>query len=100
LPSSRRRQEFLDAIRGELPEDGILSTRSPSRVCGSVVFPGVQAANLSFAGYQDNLGWGFATALGAQYARPTCRFCQSRATAGFLFTSNELANRHRGTAFP
>jgi acetolactate synthase-1/2/3 large subunit len=48
-------------------------------------------------GYQDNLGWGFATALGAQHARPDVPVVAISGDGGFLFTSNELATamRHR-----
>ena len=48
-------------------------------------------------GYQDNLGWGFATALGAQHARRDVPVLSISGDGGFIFTSNELATavRHR-----
>jgi acetolactate synthase I/II/III large subunit len=48
-------------------------------------------------GYQDNLGWGFATALGVQHARPDAPVVSINGDGGFMFTSNELstAMRHR-----
>jgi acetolactate synthase-1/2/3 large subunit len=48
-------------------------------------------------GYQDNLGWGYATALGAQHARPDVPVLSINGDGGFLFTGNELATavRHR-----
>jgi acetolactate synthase-1/2/3 large subunit len=48
-------------------------------------------------GYQDNLGWGFATALGAQHARPEVPVLAISGDGGFLYTANELATavRHR-----
>ena len=48
-------------------------------------------------GYQDNLGWGFATALGAQHARPDVPVVAISGDGGFMFTANELATamRHR-----
>ena len=48
-------------------------------------------------GYQDNLGWGFATALGAAHARRDVPVLSISGDGGFLFTANELATamRHR-----
>ena len=48
-------------------------------------------------GYQDNLGWGFATALGAQDARRDVPVLSISGDGGFLYTANELATamRHR-----
>jgi acetolactate synthase-1/2/3 large subunit len=48
-------------------------------------------------GFQDNLGWGYATALGAQHARPDVPVLSINGDGGFMYTSNELATamRHR-----
>ena len=48
-------------------------------------------------GYQDNLGWGYATALGAQDARRDVPVLSINGDGGFLYTGNELATamRHR-----
>jgi len=48
-------------------------------------------------GYQDNLGWGFATALGVQDARPDVPVLSISGDGGFLYTANELASavRHK-----
>ena len=48
-------------------------------------------------GYQDNLGWGFATALGAQDARRDVPVLSISGDGGFMFTANEMATavRHR-----
>ena len=47
--------------------------------------------------YQDNLGWGYATALGAQHAKPDVPVLSINGDGGFLYTGNELATaiRHR-----
>jgi acetolactate synthase I/II/III large subunit len=42
-------------------------------------------------GYQDPLGWGFATALGVQHARPDVPVVAISGDGGFLFTATELA---------
>ena len=54
-------------------------------------------ARFSRPGYQDNLGWGYATALGAQHARPDVPVLSINGDGGFLYTGNELATamRHR-----
>jgi acetolactate synthase-1/2/3 large subunit len=42
-------------------------------------------------GYQDNLGWGFATALGVKDARREVPVVAISGDGGFLYTANELA---------
>jgi acetolactate synthase-1/2/3 large subunit len=46
-------------------------------------------------GYQDNLGWGYATSLGAQHARPDVPVLSINGDGGFMFTANELATAMR-----
>src|SRR6516165_7926385 len=46
-------------------------------------------------GYQDPLGWGFATALGAQHARRDVPVVAISGDGGFLFTATELATAMR-----
>ena len=61
---------FLDAIRAELPEDGILVDEvTQMGFAARLAFPVYKPRTFLSPGYQDNLGWGFATALGAQDAR-------------------------------
>ncbi len=62
---------FLDAIRAELPEDGIFVDEvTQIGFAARLLFPVFKPRTFLSPGYQDNLGWGFATALGAQHARP------------------------------
>ena len=42
-------------------------------------------------GYQDNLGWGYATALGAQDALLDRAVVSINGDGGFMYTANELA---------
>ena len=74
---------FLDAIRAELPEDGILVDEvTQMGFAARLAFPVYKPRTFLSPGYQDNLGWGFATALGAQDARPRrAGACRSPATA-------------------
>ena len=69
--SSRPQIAFLDAIRAELPEDGIFVDEvTQIGFAARLAFPVYKPRTFLSPGYQDNLGWGFATALGAQDARP------------------------------
>ena len=62
---------FLDAIRAELPEDGIFVDEvTQIGFAARLLLPVYKPRTFLSPGYQDNLGWGFATALGAQHARP------------------------------
>jgi acetolactate synthase-1/2/3 large subunit len=89
---------FLDAIRTELPEDGIFVDEvTQMGFVARLAFPVYKPRTFLSPGYQDNLGWGFATALGAQHARPDVPVVAISGDGGFMFTANELstAMRHR-----
>ena len=89
---------FLDAIRAELPEDGILVDEvTQVGFAARLAFPVTKPRTFLSPGYQDNLGWGFATALGAQHARPDVPVLSINGDGGFMFTANEMATaiRHR-----
>jgi acetolactate synthase-1/2/3 large subunit len=90
--------EFLDAIRAELPEDGIFVDEvTQIGFAARVALPVYKPRTFLSPGYQDNLGWGFATALGAQDARRDVPVLSVSGDGGFLYTANELATamRHR-----
>jgi acetolactate synthase-1/2/3 large subunit len=89
---------WLDAIRAELPEDGILVDEvTQMGFAARLAFPVYQPRTFLSPGYQDNLGWGFATALGAQDARRDVPVVSISGDGGFMFTANEMATavRHR-----
>jgi acetolactate synthase-1/2/3 large subunit len=89
---------YLEAIRAELPEDGILVDEvTQIGFAARLAYPVYKPRTFLSPGYQDNLGWGFATALGAQHARPDVPVLSISGDGGFLFTANELATaiRHR-----
>ena len=89
---------FLEAIRAELPEDGIFVDEvTQLGFAARLAFPVYKPRTFLSPGYQDNLGWGFATALGAQQARRDVPVVAISGDGGFLFTANELATamRHR-----
>jgi acetolactate synthase-1/2/3 large subunit len=89
---------FLEAIRAELPEDGIyVDEVTQIGFAARLALPVYKPRTFLSPGFQDNLGWGYATALGAQHARPDVPVLSINGDGGFMYTSNELATamRHR-----
>jgi acetolactate synthase-1/2/3 large subunit len=89
---------FLEAMRAELPEDGIFVDEvTQLGFAARIALPVYQPRTFLSPGYQDNLGWGFATALGAQDGRRDVPVLAISGDGGFLYTANELATavRHR-----
>jgi acetolactate synthase I/II/III large subunit len=89
---------FLDAIRAELPEDGILVEDITQIVFAArVAYPVYKPRTYISPGFQDPLGLGFATALGAQCACPDTPVVAICGDGGFMFTATEMATamRHR-----
>jgi acetolactate synthase I/II/III large subunit len=83
---------LLEAIRAELPEDGIFVDEvTQMGFAARLLLPVYKPRTFLSPGYQDNLGWGYATALGAQHARADVPVLSIAGDGGFLFTSNELA---------
>ncbi len=83
---------FVDALRAELSEDGIyVDEVTQVGFAARLAFPVYRPRTFLSPGYQDNLGWGFATALGAQHARPDVPVVSINGDGGFLYTANELA---------
>jgi acetolactate synthase-1/2/3 large subunit len=83
---------FLEAIRAELPDSGIFVDEvTQMGFAARLLLPVYKPRTFLSPGYQDNLGWGFATALGAQHARSEVPVLSIAGDGGFLFTSNELA---------
>jgi len=89
---------YLAAIRAELPEDGIFVDEvTQIGFVSRLAFPVHKPRTYISPGYQDNLGFGFATALGAQHARSDVPVLSITGDGGFLFTASEMATamRHR-----
>jgi acetolactate synthase-1/2/3 large subunit len=87
-----------DAIRAELPEDGIFVDEvTQLGFAARLALPVFKPRTFLSPGYQDNLGWGFATALGAQDARRDVPVVSINGDGGFMYTANEMATavRHR-----
>ncbi|MDP2409450.1 MAG: thiamine pyrophosphate-binding protein [Pseudolabrys sp.] len=87
---------YLDAIRAELPEDGILVDEvTQMGFAARLAFPIYKPRTFLSPGFQDNLGWGYATALGAQHARPDVPVLSINGDGGFMYTANEFATAMR-----
>jgi acetolactate synthase I/II/III large subunit len=89
---------LIEAIRAELPEDGIFVDEvTQLGFVARLVMPFYRPRTFLSPGYQDNLGWGFATALGAQDARRDVPVVAISGDGGFLYTANELSSavRHK-----
>jgi len=87
---------FLEAIRAELPDDGIFVDEvTQIGFAARLALPVYRPRTFLSPGYQDNLGWGYATSLGAQHARPDVPVLSINGDGGFLYTGNELATAIR-----
>ena len=89
---------YLDVIRAELPENGIcVDEVTQIGFAARLAMPVYKPRTFLSPGFQDNLGWGYATALGAQHAKPNVPVLSINGDGGFMYTSNELATavRHR-----
>ena len=83
---------FLAAIRAELPDEGILVDEvTQVGFAARLAFPVYGPRTFLSPGYQDNLGWGFATALGAQDSRRDTPVIAISGDGGFMYTANEMA---------
>jgi acetolactate synthase-1/2/3 large subunit len=89
---------WLEAIRSELPDNGIFVDEvTQMGFAARIAMPFYQPRTFLSPGYQDNLGWGYATALGAADARRDVPVVSINGDGGFLYTANELATavRHK-----
>jgi len=87
---------FLKAIRAALPEDGIFVDEvSQIGFASRVALPIEKPRTFLSPGYQDNLGWGFGTALGAKAAMPDRKVLAIAGDGGFLYQVGELATAAR-----
>ena len=89
---------FLRAIRAALPDDGIyVEEVTQIGFASRLAFPVHAPRTFLSPGYQDTLGWGYGTALGAQAAAPGRKVVLATGDGGFMFQAAELATamRHR-----
>ena len=87
---------FLNAIRAALPEDGIvIEDVTQVGFIGRLAFPVAAPRRYISPGYQDNLGWSYGTALGAQAALPDRAVVAMCGDGGFMYQAGELATAMR-----
>ena len=89
---------YVRAIRAALPADGIyVEEVTQIGFASRLAFPVHSPRTFLSPGYQDALGWGYGTALGAQAAAPDRKVVLASGDGGFMFQAAELATavRHR-----
>ena len=83
---------YLEAIRGELPEDGIFVEEvTQMGFAARLLYPAYRPRTFISPGFQDLLGWGYAAALGVQDARRDLPVVAIAGDGGFMFTATEMA---------
>jgi acetolactate synthase-1/2/3 large subunit len=83
---------YLEAIRAELPEDGIFVEEvTQMGFAARLLYPVYQPRTYISPGFQDSLGWGYAAALGVKHARPDAAVVAIAGDGGFMFTATEMA---------
>jgi acetolactate synthase I/II/III large subunit len=88
--------DFLKAIRGALPENGIFVDEvTQLGHAARFGYPVYRPRTFISPGYQGTLGWGYATALGVKVARPDAPVVSISGDGGFMFNVQELATAVR-----
>jgi acetolactate synthase-1/2/3 large subunit len=84
--------EYLDAIRAELPDDGIyVEDLTQVGYVGRLAFPVYRPRTYIHSGYQGTLGFSYATALGAKVACPDQPVVSISGDGGFMYNVQELS---------
>jgi acetolactate synthase I/II/III large subunit len=96
LEEDARRQspqaDYGYALREAMPEDGVLVQESTQvGYWTSSAFPVYQPRTFFTSGYQGTLGYGFATALGAQVGVPDRKVVSINGDGGFFYNVQELS---------
>ena len=83
---------FATVIREELPDDGIVVSESTQvGYWMHNAFPVYKPRTYLTSGYQGTLGYGFATALGAQVGNPDKKVVSVNGDGGFMYNVQELS---------
>jgi acetolactate synthase I/II/III large subunit len=83
---------FVRAIRAALPADGIyVEDVTQVGFASRLAMPVYGPRTFLSPGYQDKLGWGYGTALGAAAAAPGRKVVLATGDGGFMFQAAELA---------
>ncbi|RIK45988.1 MAG: thiamine pyrophosphate-binding protein [Chloroflexi bacterium] len=88
--------EAVDAVRAELPDDGIfVPDITQFGAYAEIGMPVYQPRTYIGAGYQGTLGYGFATALGVKVAHPERVVVAACGDGGFMYTMPDLATAYQ-----
>jgi acetolactate synthase-1/2/3 large subunit len=83
---------YAQAIRDELPDNGIFVNESTQvGYFSRQGFPVYEPRTYLNSGYQGTLGYGFATALGAQVGNPDRKVVSINGDGGFMYNVQELS---------
>jgi len=83
---------YVAAIRAELPDDGILVEElTQVGYVARFTWEATRPRSYITTGYQGTLGFGFATAIGAQIANPGRKVVSISGDGGFMYNVQELA---------
>ena len=92
LRSVQPQEGYLRVIREVLPRDGFFVEEvSQVGFTARMAFPVYAARHYVTCGYQDNLGFGFNTALGVKVGNPDKAVVSVSGDGGFMFGMQELA---------
>ncbi len=87
---------FAEAIRTELPDDGVLvGEMTQVGYFSNIGFPVYEPRTYLTPGYQGTLGCGFAIALGAQVGQPDRKVVSINGDGGFMYNVQELSTMKR-----
>ena len=85
-------KSWIDALRAELPEDGILVEElTQVSYVSRVMLPVYKPRTYISSGYQGTLGWGLNVALGVKSTLPERPVLSVSGDGGFMFGVQELA---------
>lgn len=83
---------IAEVIRQELPDDGVfVGDITQVGAYADIAFPVYEANTFVGAGFQGTLGYGYATALGAQVGAGDRKVISVNGDGGFLYTQPEMA---------
>ena len=92
LTSVQPQESYLKVIREVLPRDGFFVEEiNQVGFTARMAFPVYAPRQYVTCGYQDNLGFGFNTALGVKVAKPDQCVVSVSGDGGFMFGVQELA---------
>jgi acetolactate synthase I/II/III large subunit len=88
--------DFLAAIRAALPPSGIfVEDVTQLGFVSRLAWPVAEPRLYLSPGYQDNLGWAYGAALGAQAALPGRKVVAVMGDGGFMYQAQEVATAMR-----